>query len=368
MLQVAFDEQAFTFQRQGGISRYFGALISHLSRNIDLGVDPRLAFWIGQNAHANVAQMPEILPKRLSTSLAFVANTPRRFRRTEIVHNTFYHPRFLKHPRGRLRVATLHDMIPEQYPGLFPGKSPHLAKRQYFSESDLIISVSNHSREMLHTIWPDITTEVRVIPLGVDEAWFAELPSSVGRLPESVAKHFSRPRSPYMLFLGSRAFHKDFGVALSTLGNLRQHDINLLVIGGGPWTAVETAAIQAANLVGRVHQSNLDDGDLRQVLGNAVCLLMTSRAEGFGLPLIESFAVGTPVVAARIPTQEEFAGGLSLLFEPGDSSGASDHILHLLEESNESRYEQGSFRIQHARKFTWDRTAELTAEAYKSIR
>jgi glycosyltransferase involved in cell wall biosynthesis len=333
-----------------------------------MGVQPELSFLVTQNENAPPSiQLPHFLPKRFGTMASYLANTPRRLKRSEVVHNTFYHPRFLHRPPGTVKVSTLHDMIPEQFPHLFGHRNPHLSKKDFFNQSDLIICVSETSRDAMREIWPEMETPTSVIPLGVDDRWFLGKPAPMSDLSPRLVEQLDGLPAPFVVFVGSRDFHKDFNTALEAINQLRPFDVQLIAVGGGDWTAAEQETIRRLGLTQVVKQLDMSDDGLMTLLPGAVCLLMTSRAEGFGLPLLEAFARGTPVVAADIATQREFGGGLPLLFEPGDFSAASEQVLHLLNEPKESRLTKGVMRIDHARRFTWGRMAKSTAEAYQGL-
>jgi len=100
------------------------------------------------------------------------------------------------------------------------------------------------------------------------------------------------------------------------------------------------------------------------LLSGARCLLFASHYEGFGLPLLEAFASGTPVVACRNSSIPEVAGEAAVLAPTGDAEALAQGLLRVEEdlELRRGMVEQGRNRC---REFTWERAAELMLEVYR---
>ncbi len=172
-MQVALDEQIFLLQTQGGISRYFVELI----RNLPLLSPPvhvSTPFRSIVNRHALESLSDDRFrsargPLQPYTGLFAAATRPRRREAVDLVHHTFYHPRFLRdHPRVP-KVVTIYDMIPEMVGahGRFGG--PHMAKREYVSRADLLLFISASARDDLMEIFGVPSSPCVVTHLGVDE-------------------------------------------------------------------------------------------------------------------------------------------------------------------------------------------------------
>ena len=136
-MRVGFDEQVFLAQRRGGISRYFASLIEELQSDPSLGVEPVIGWRLSLNAHATEAGVSRDVPllgrvPLVARGAAYAANARARARAraADILHHTYYHPRFLA-TGGARHVTTVHDMIPELFPDSFTGASPHLAKAAF---------------------------------------------------------------------------------------------------------------------------------------------------------------------------------------------------------------------------------------------
>ena len=103
---------------------------------------------------------------------------------------------------------------------------------------------------------------------------------------------------------------------------------------------------------------HLTDAELVSVYRGAECLLFPSRFEGFGMPVLEAMACGTPVVASNSTSIPEVAGDAAILCAPDDVAAMTAGIARLLQEPT-FREERVYAGLANASRFTWGRTAEL---------
>jgi glycosyltransferase involved in cell wall biosynthesis len=201
---------------------------------------------------------------------------------------------------------------------------------------------------------------VAVTPLGVDPSWFTT--------PVPDADWLAARGLPgrYLLFVGSLEPRKDLPTLLAAYARLRaaEPDVPPLVLAGPPgWgPALDTAGLPPTAVVATGY---LPAGDLRRVVAGAALLAFPSRYEGFGLPPLEAFACGVPVVASDLPVTREVTGRHARLFPPGDADALADALRTTLDRGGPSDAED---RRAHARGFTWRRCAEATLAAYRRAR
>ena len=209
--------------------------------------------------------------------------------------------------------------------------------------------------------------EVVATPLGVDASWFDATPAEPGwlagrGLPER-----------YLVFVGSVEPRKGLPGLLRALRELHGSSTRLdpatppLVLVGPPgWgPALETAALPAGAVLTAGY---LDTAELRRLVAGAAALVYPSSYEGFGLPPLEAFAAGTPVVASDLPVVREVTGTLAALSPVGDDEALAAALARTLAEAHTDRDPAAkaarAARQARARAFSWAETARLTYAAY----
>ncbi|HZB50698.1 MAG TPA: glycosyltransferase family 1 protein [Mycobacteriales bacterium] len=199
---------------------------------------------------------------------------------------------------------------------------------------------------------------VLATPLGVDDAWFGAAPADPGwlagrGLPER-----------YLLFVGTVAPRKGLPALLRALRLLHDADPGtppLVLVGPPGWgPALETAALPAGAVVAAGY---LDTADLRRLVAGAAALVFPTVYEGFGLPPLEAFAAGTPVVASDLPVIREVTGPLAALAPAGDDAALAGALARVLAEPDTAAARAA--RQARARLFSWAGTARLTYGAYE---
>ena len=359
-IKVVYDEQIFLLQEVGGISRYFVELANQFHLHPELGVEPILLVNRSRNKHlrdklgwAGVAE-----GKFFFGALALLALAPLRLRFSnsdaDILHLTYYTPGFLRRFRNLPRAVTLFDMIPENTPkrGLW---NPHFAKRQFLRKSDCVLSISDTStadmRRQYGFRFPVTTTYLGVSPE------FAPGLQRVSWAPDE-----------YILFVGKRDGYKNWKIAANAFSIIsRKHPhLFFLLVGGGSLKREEENLLKRLGVSDRVIQHNVAEADLPRVYSNARALLYPSKYEGFGLPLVESMASGTPVVAAEIPINREICERAAFYFD-SDSVDEFAKSLGRALEDDLAREAIAKSGIEQSKRYTWYNCAADTANAYKSL-
>lgn len=359
-MRVLVDPQAFLVQRVGGVSRLFAELAKGLDHSD--GVDLVLPFRYTRTEYL-VRDFPDRMrlierdSRFLRARALGVVNTMTRLptRPVDVVHNTYYWPEYLNRYRTKKRVTTVFDMIPELMPELHePGPNPHRRKRDFLEAADAIVCISETTKADLLRCWGDFGKPVHVTYLGVDDRFFVPtLPALT--LPEQ-----------YVLFVGMRSTYKNFILLAEAFAEAAgaSPDLHLVAVGGGPFDAEEMEFFDRYGLADRVHQIGVSDGDLPGVYAGALCLVFTSRYEGFGLPVLEAFAARCPVIIADTPCLVEVAGGLATLVSPDDPAELVSALKTLIEGggSDTARIDSAQTR---AAEFTWERMAAETLGIYR---
>jgi glycosyltransferase involved in cell wall biosynthesis len=352
--RVVYDSQVFAEQQHGGVSRYFLTLAEHL---------PRVSEWkpvLALGIHLTTAPMPattKLFGPRLRVRplphtfrmKQFVNTALMRVRRPRDDGSTVYHPTWY-HGRAigawaHLPIAlTIHDLIPESWPGV---TTPNqlAERRRALGQARVVICVSQTTMNKLADHYPDAAERAVVARLGV-----TRLPN-----PSAVAAE-----NPYFVHVGKRGAYKDFGTIIRSLLHISP-DISLVAVGGGGPTPREADWLQRAGLRDRIRfEEAVSDQRLADLLGGSRGLISASRDEGFGLPPLEALALGKPVILSDIPVYRELYSKWASFFPPGDAEGLAHAITEKLAAPSTS-----PGRDELDASFSWAETARLTAAAYE---
>jgi glycosyltransferase involved in cell wall biosynthesis len=295
---------------------------------------------------AAVTRHPERVPEGIeplplpagSQELRMAWKLPRLLRRVRPRLGHYQHALPLQ-TVGR-SVLTVHDLSFEREPELMPFKDrivfratvPRSARR-----ADRVIAVSERTRDDLIELYRIPEEKIRVIPHGVDPAFVPGVGTGAG----------------YLLFVGAVQRRKDPWAALEAA-----LDVQLPLVIVGPER--EPALAGELRRRGADLRGYVEKRELAELYRGAVCLVVPSRYEGFGLPVLEAMASGTPVVAAPDPALVEVAADAAVFADQGDLSGA---ILHALDRRAELR----AAGLIRASRFSWEEAARRTAGVYRSL-
>jgi glycosyltransferase involved in cell wall biosynthesis len=262
-------------------------------------------------------------------------------------------------------VATVHDVLPLTMPEMFTRRGVRLMRRgleRIRDEAAVVMVPSNMGADEFVRQGFD-RSRLAVVHLGVNPV--AEPSSS--SVEKALARHGLS--DPYVLFVGTDEPRKGLDVLAAALGAMDRTDVTLALVGPEGWDsrAHGGSAVALGRLgdrvsrLGFVHDTDLDL--LRA--GSAVCCL-PSRAEGFGLPVLEAMAAGAPVVTTSGTPMEEFAGGVARLVPPGDAGALAEALSEVIDDPETAEGMRGAGRERAAR-FSWTSSAEAVLEVYRRV-
>jgi glycosyltransferase involved in cell wall biosynthesis len=325
---------------------------------------------------AGIAEAPNVTAEILPYGLFSPWNQvflPARLRRAriDVFHSTNYMIPLLAFPRrraGRVRcVVTIHDVIPL----LFPQAAPRSRKSRLFPlyrrlmlEIDMIIADSETSRAdviRLLQILPDRRQHVRTIYCGVADQ-FRNAAVATPPAPSQVRTVLYVGRSdPYKNLVG-------LVVAFAAARKESAMPMRLTIVGPRDprYPEAETRAAQLGIAEAVTWTGYLDDARLIEAYRQAAVLVLPSRYEGFGLPVLEAMAAGTPVICSDIPTHREIAGTAALFVDPDETTVLSQAIIKVLTDPRIAA-ELRTKGLARSGPFTWSRTAAQTLAVYQDV-
>lgn len=273
---------------------------------------------------------------------------------------------------GRRYLVTAHDLIRLQdvrrgtghisEPGARDRAMIRLDYRGVAMATGVIAPSEATRRELVDEL--GINPErIRVVPMGVDHELFRPVPE--------------RPiAAQYLLFVGSEHPRKGLSTLFAAFAELKARPelagLRLVKVGSpgsdeGPYRQATLAAMRRFGLDGHVlFTGRVDDRQLRAFYSGAECLVLPSRAEGFGLPALEAMACGCPAVVARAGALPETAGDAALVFETGDVRALRAALEQVLGRGD-VRWELRRRGLVRAAGFSWRRTAAETLSAYEAL-
>ena len=349
-----------------GIGVYTQALHKALSRRLIQGEAQITPFAFGHHSPELPCGVPDVLASRVSVHLVQAAFFRRRIDcASDLFHATDHYIPLLRHVPV---VATVMDLIPFIHPewvsvGLRPLKN-WLFKRSILS-ADHLITISEHSRRDLMTHFGISSNKISVTPLGVDPCYFSRVPE---RAREAVLGRYALS-SGFFLFIGTLQPRKNLETLLDAHAQLplplqKRHP--LVVVGRHGWGVLALLPrLRHLEQQGTVRWLDyVPQDDVMALLHSARALTFLSLYEGFGLPVLEAFAAGCPVIASNTTSIPEVAGDAALLVDPRDRVLIAEAMMRLIEDDAlvHRLKERGQKR---ASVFTWDACAAATLLAYQ---
>jgi len=278
-------------------------------------------------------------------------------------HCDLYHfPNFVIPPlkKGKAVVA-VHDLSFSRFPEYTEARNLRRLQKRFLhtlERADAVIAISEFTKRELIELYGVAPGRVTVIRLGV---------SSPGRAV------FTKPIPPrYFLFVGTVEPRKNLGTLLDAWRIVKSRTpdwaFKLLIAGGHGWNC-EPADVQARRRGVEADVVALDyvtHEDLPALYRTAEALVFPSLYEGFGLPLLEAMACGTPVVASTAPALPEVVGDAGLMCDPHDAEDIARAMMRINDDRQlrDSLVARGFERIKL---FSWRKTAEETLALYRKL-
>jgi glycosyltransferase involved in cell wall biosynthesis len=265
-------------------------------------------------------------------------------------------------------VLTVHDLVFQVYPERHkPLNRWYLraALPLYCRRANAIICVSEHTKKDLVDLWGIDREKVHVVYEAAD-------PRFGRRSAEKVAVARARYGLPerYLLVVGTIEPRKNLNRLLDAIALVRQEreDVKLVIVGRLGWLyqGFLDKLEQFEHREAVIRPGFVPDADLPAVYQGAVGTVYPSLYEGFGLPMLESMACGTPVISSRASSLPELGGDAAYYFDPLDVEEMAAALGAVWRDADlrRSMRERG---LARASQFSWTRAARETLEVYRSV-
>ncbi len=362
MKKILFDNQMFTLQRFGGVTRYFADLMYNLPKGEFVAEVP-MRYCENHYVTKTYGQEYEKITfpdnYRFRRQVYMLVNKhiawkAIRFGNYDIFHPTYFNPYFLKSVKrsGKPFVLTVHDMTFERYPQdvlIYDRTIPH--KKRLIAEADHIIAVSENTKRDIIEL------------LGTDPSKISVVHHGYRPIAEPAPQLFDR----YVLYVGERKGYKNFLPWLSAIRSIFNFDPNLKVVcTGSPFSASELKLFDKWSITDRLVHIAANDAQMASLYRHALCFVFPSHYEGFGIPILEAFANGCPVCLSNASSFPEVAGDAAMFFNPNDAQSMLDTLKELLV-SQTLRTELGRKGLERSKDFSIERMVEQTCDVYRNL-
>ncbi len=344
LVDTSPDGYALFYNREHGVTPLAG--LEHLpARSVALGYKPwRMLVWLGQ-----LLRLPfdRLLPEGT------------------LLHATEH---LLLPLRAIPTVLTVHDLIfahlPEHHKPLNRWYL-NLALPLYCRRASHVIAVSEFTRQDLIASYGLSADKVTVVYEAADPQF---VPQPTPRVERARARYGLPPR--YLLAVGTLEPRKNLARLLTAFEALHAEGLTdaLVLVGRRGWLLddFDTRLAQSPARPAVLFPGYIPDDDLPALYAGAQALAFPSLYEGFGLPVLEAMACGTPVAASQASSIPEIGGDAALYFDPRDVDALTATLRRLLREADLCA-DLRARGLAQATRFSWARAARETERVYRQV-
>jgi len=365
------------YEQGGGIGRYVRELVAALavedrSTPYNLFVAGTALAQLPNSPGQNFHWKPTRLSPRWLARLWHRAHIPLPIEsfvgRVDLYHATdFVLPPTLSRTRTLL---TVHDVSFVRVPdAASPGLQAYLDRVVPRSvwRSDHILADSQATKADLIDLYNLPSEKITVLLSGVDKH-FRRVDE--GDVLLTTRTRYNLGTTPYILSVGTVQPRKNYGRLIQSLARLREsaYDIKLVIAGGRGW--LEDPIYET---IRNTHMQNhvqfigfANEADLPALYSAAYCCAFPSLYEGFGLPILEAMACGTPVVTSNLSSLPEVAGDAAITVDPYDIDALTNALKRLLDDQSlyQSLIHKGYERVKL---FSWEQSARQLRQIYSDL-
>ena len=366
-MKVLYDHQIFTSQIYGGISRYFCELLQNFESDDE--IEYKVSLKYSNNYYLKALdnlpyktffenysfkwkyELLDVLNKKMSKEYISKGNY-------DILHPTYYDPYFLDYIGKKPFVLTIYDMIHEVYLKRYLYQDKTIERKKTLAQkAKKIIAISENTKRDIMKFLGISENKIEVIYLG----------NSFNVSKDDKTTKIMTPEK-YILFVGGRGGYKNFDLFIEAISPLLNEDVKLNVVcaGGGKFYINEIEKLNNLKIKNKVFHYSGSDSGLAYLYQKAVAFVFPSLYEGFGIPILESFACRCPVICSRTSSLPEVARDAAIYFDPTDKLSMLDAIQKVIY-NDKLKKQLTSKGIERVKELTWEKTAEKTKSLYEEI-
>jgi glycosyltransferase involved in cell wall biosynthesis len=268
-------------------------------------------------------------------------------------------------------VVTIHDVIPLVLPWAFPPKHRWVlatALARIRKQAEMVIVPSTSAAEDVGHFLRVERQRISIIPMGCESRF---QPVGEPALAAALRRQYNLPER-YILFVGTLEPRKNIITLLQAFAQViaetPQDDLTLVIAGGKGWGGEDyMSTVDALKLHDHVRFAGfVEDDHLPALYRGALLFVYPSLYEGFGLPVLEAMACGTPVITSNRASLPEVAGDAALLVDPTRPEALAAAMTSIMNDGT-LRQALRAKGLARARTFTWDAVAQQTVAIYRAV-
>lgn len=285
-------------------------------------------------------------------------------------HHIFHSPNYYLPPRVPHCVATFHDLSVFHWPQFHPAGRVHLMQKELrntVSRASVLITDSYYTKRELAEFFGVIPDKIVVAPLACNKDFH---PRSSAEVEFTLNKYNLKSRQ-FFLYTGTIEPRKNILTLLSAYDRLPlvvKRNFPLVISGYKGWENEELFRLfTKGESEGWLKYLGFVPGqDLPVLYSAATSFIFPSIYEGFGLPVLEAMASGTPVICSNATSLPEVVGEAALMHDPEDVIKLTSYIQMMIDDAEQKQLMIETGLVQ-AKKFSWSVCADKTIEAYEQV-
>ncbi len=367
---IAIDGYEANVKNRVGIGRYAFEILTHLYEIIDGSRDSVLVYL----PSPPLSDMPKetswwsyriARPSKLWTFIGLPFALSKDFPKADVIFSpTHYIPRFI----SIQCVCSIMDLSYLFYPEMFRPKDLHqLTKWTAYSvrHAQKILTISDSTKHAIIKAYHVPEDRIVVTYPGFTKPKFLTMSES------DIFKKY-HVSSPFILSVGTLQPRKNYVRLIEAFAQMQKKDLDttLVIVGKKGWLYEDIlAAPKRFGIEDKVKFLDfVPDEDLPSLYKQALCFVLPSLYEGFGLPVLEAMAYGTPVVVSNVSSLPEIAGKAGMYVDPQDvesiAKGLETAVAEREKKSGKERIAAGLIQVK---KFMWEKAAKQTLEVLEEV-